>query len=93
MATAKTRRRQAANLLFVIFCGVATAIALVFLGAILYSLLKQGLGGVNLAVFTQSTPAPGSPGGSARSASPTWPGSPASPTRSTRRASRGRAPR
>jgi phosphate transport system permease protein len=63
MATAKARRRKAANVAFVAFCGMATAIALIFLGAILYSLLKQGLGGINLAVFTQSTPAPGSPGG------------------------------
>jgi phosphate transport system permease protein len=63
MATAKARRRKAANAAFVVFCGAATAIALTFLGAILYTLLKQGLGGINLAIFTQSTPAPGSPGG------------------------------
>ncbi len=33
------------------------------LSAILWSLFTQGFGGLNLAVFTQSTPAPGSPGG------------------------------
>ncbi len=40
-----------------------TLIALIALGAILYSLLKQGLGGLNMQVFTLDTPAPGSPGG------------------------------
>ena len=63
VASAKTRRRKTANFVFVIFCTVTTGIALLFLGAILYSLLKQGLGGLDLAIFTKSTPAPGSPGG------------------------------
>jgi phosphate transport system permease protein len=40
-----------------------TAIALAALGFIMWSLLSQGLGGINLHVFTMSTPAAGSPGG------------------------------
>jgi phosphate transport system permease protein len=46
-----------------VFCGVATVAALVALAAILFSLLTQGVGGLNLAVFTKTTPAPGSVGG------------------------------
>ena len=45
------------------FCWIVTALALVALAAILWSLLVQGLGGLNLDVFIKSTPAPGSPGG------------------------------
>lgn len=56
-------RRNAANALFVAFCTAAAALALAALAAILWSLASQGLGGLNLAVFTQDTPAPGSPGG------------------------------
>jgi len=33
------------------------------LALILYSLVVQGIGGMNLAIFTKSTPAAGSPGG------------------------------
>jgi phosphate transport system permease protein len=63
MASAQSLSRKLANGVFVAFCSVATIIALAALGAILYSLLKQGVGGINLAVFTMDTPAPGSPGG------------------------------
>ena len=56
-------RRKAKAGLFVGFCVLSTGLALVALVAILSSLLVQGLGGLNLAVFTQSTPAPGSMGG------------------------------
>ncbi len=56
-------RRKIANGAFIAACVVATALALLFLIAILVSLVQQGVGGLNLAVFTQSTPAPGSPGG------------------------------
>jgi phosphate transport system permease protein len=48
---------------FVGFCLLSTAIALTALAAILVSLLVEGVGGLNLAVFTHSTPAPGSMGG------------------------------
>jgi phosphate transport system permease protein len=43
--------------------GVATAIGLAFLAAILWTLLSRGFGGLSWAVFTQTTPAPGSSGG------------------------------
>lgn len=56
-------RRSLANGAFIAACAFATLLALLFLVAILVSLVVQGFGGLNLAVFTQSTPAPGSPGG------------------------------
>ncbi|RAK58245.1 phosphate ABC transporter permease PtsA [Phenylobacterium deserti] len=52
-----------ANYAFTGFCFAVTAVALLALAAILWSLLSQGLGGLNLDVFTLSTPAPGSRGG------------------------------
>lgn len=48
---------------FLTFCWVATGIAVLALAAILWSLLSQGLGGLDLNIFTRSTPAPGSEGG------------------------------
>jgi len=48
---------------FLAFCWAATGVALITLAAILWSLFGQGIGGLNLDVFTRSTPAPGSPGG------------------------------
>jgi phosphate transport system permease protein len=62
-STAKVARRQIADVAFKAFCVVVTAIALAALAAIIWSLLSQGLGGLDLAVFTKSTPAPGSMGG------------------------------
>ena len=56
-------RRSAANGAFVAFCTLATLLALTALAAILWSLASQGIGGLNLAVLTLDTPAPGSPGG------------------------------
>jgi phosphate transport system permease protein len=56
-------RRKAANSIFVALCALATMLALAALGLIMWSLLKQGLGGINLNVFTRDTPAPGSLGG------------------------------
>jgi phosphate transport system permease protein len=41
----------------------ATAVGLLFLGAILWTLLKNGLAGMSLQMFTQMTPPPGSAGG------------------------------
>ncbi len=56
-------RRSAANAAFIGACTLATIIAVGVLAAILVSLLHEGLGGLNAAVFTKSTPAPGSDGG------------------------------
>ena len=55
--------RKAANAIFVGACTTATAIAIIFLAAILVSLLVQGFGGINLQVFTNRTMSTGSPGG------------------------------
>lgn len=48
---------------FLTFCWVATGIAILALAAILWSLVSQGVGGLDLNIFTKSTPAPGSEGG------------------------------
>ncbi len=45
------------------FCVLVTAVALTALALILFSLLSQGVGGLNLDIFTKSTPAAGTPGG------------------------------
>lgn len=59
----KLGRRKAANLAFTGFCTLSAGLALLALSAILLSLLVKGVGGLDLQVFTQSTPAPGSEGG------------------------------
>ncbi|HEY2178037.1 MAG TPA: phosphate ABC transporter permease PstA [Caulobacteraceae bacterium] len=63
ISTARIGRRRIANMAFVGFCWAVTALALLALVLILYSLVNQGLGGINVATFTKSTPAPGTPGG------------------------------
>lgn len=55
--------RRIGEAVFLTFCWVATGIALLALTAILWSLLSQGVGGLDLNIFTKSTPAPGSVGG------------------------------
>jgi phosphate transport system permease protein len=55
--------RKITNVVFVGFCWLTTAVALAALAAILISLFKEGLGGMNLHVFTMDTPATGSEGG------------------------------
>ncbi len=63
MSSAKLVRRRVGDVAFKVFCVAVTALALVALAAILWSLLSQGLKGLNLDLFIKSTPAPGSPGG------------------------------
>jgi phosphate transport system permease protein len=63
VSAARIARRQIGNGVFVVFCCLVTVLALAALVAILWSLVTQGLAGMNLDVFTKSTPAPGSPGG------------------------------
>ena len=63
MSKVRIARRRIANLAFSSFCVAVTGVALIFLAAILWSLLSQGIGGLNLDVFIKSTPAPGSQGG------------------------------
>ena len=62
-ARAPSAARRLSNYAFLGFCWAATGVALMALAAILWSLVRQGVGGLNLEVFTRSTPAPGSEGG------------------------------
>jgi phosphate transport system permease protein len=63
MSAAKLARRRVTDIGFKIFCWVVTALALIALVAILWSLLSQGVGGLNLDVFTKRTMSTGSHGG------------------------------
>jgi phosphate transport system permease protein len=63
VSAARVARRRIANVLFMSFCVMVTVIALVALTAILYSLVTQGVAGINLKTFTMDTPAAGSEGG------------------------------
>lgn len=56
-------RRVFANAAFVSATSLATLVALAALALILFTLFRQGLGGLNLDIFLKSTPAPGSAGG------------------------------
>jgi phosphate transport system permease protein len=55
--------RKIVNLVALGLSALATTIGLVFLGAILWTLVKQGAAGMSIAVFTQNTPPPGSTSG------------------------------
>ncbi|MAZ78047.1 MAG: phosphate ABC transporter, permease protein PstA [Legionellaceae bacterium] len=57
------RVRQAKDLLFTGFCLMVTLLALFFLVAIIWSLVRLGLPGINLRLFIAPTPPPGSIGG------------------------------
>ncbi len=59
----RARRRRIANGVFVVLCGIATAIALTALVLILWTLLSKGIGGLNGMILTHDQPAPGSSGG------------------------------
>jgi phosphate transport system permease protein len=61
--TSRAIRRRAVNILFVAACAFATVLALGALALILWSLVSQGVGGLDTQVFTMTQPAPGSPGG------------------------------
>jgi phosphate transport system permease protein len=63
VAERMSRRRHRFNLIVKTLCVIATAIGLVFLVAILGTLLYLGFGGLHLSVFTQPTKPPGSGGG------------------------------
>ncbi len=60
-----TRRtiRKLINLAALGLSGLATAIGLFFLGAILWTLIRSGVAGLSLQLFTAMTPPPGSSGG------------------------------
>ena len=55
--------RKLSNVLALLLSGVATAIGLFFLGAILWTLVKNGLAGMSADLFTKMTPPPGAAGG------------------------------
>ena len=55
--------RKLTNVLALALSGLATAIGLFFLGAILWTLIRNGLAGVSLSLFTAMTPPPGGSGG------------------------------
>jgi phosphate transport system permease protein len=58
-----SRRRHNTNLIVKTLCVLATIIGLLFLAAILATLIWLGFGGLHWSVFTQSTKPPGSGGG------------------------------
>ena len=58
MSAAKLARRRVGDVAFKVFCVVVTAFALAALAAILWSLVTQGIKGLNLDLFIRSTPAP-----------------------------------
>lgn len=55
--------RKIVNQTFIVACVLATILAITALFFILWSLFVQGFGGLDAAVFTKNTPAPGSEGG------------------------------
>jgi phosphate transport system permease protein len=55
--------RKATNVIALCLSGLATAVGLFFLGAILWTLISNGLAGMSVALFTHNTPPPGSSGG------------------------------
>ncbi|MDR3487933.1 MAG: phosphate ABC transporter permease PstA [Bradyrhizobium sp.] len=61
MTTFASRRR--ASRFLIGLCIAATGFGLIFLSVILATLFYEGVSGLNLAVFTQMTPPPGSAGG------------------------------
>ncbi|MFL6600986.1 MAG: phosphate ABC transporter permease PstA [Steroidobacteraceae bacterium] len=55
--------RKVTNVVALCMSGLATAVGLFFLAAILWTLLSSGLAGMSVALFTQNTPPPGSSSG------------------------------
>jgi phosphate transport system permease protein len=56
-------RRRAVNTIILSLSFAATAVGLIWLAAILWTLLQNGIAAINIEIFTQSTPAPGNAGG------------------------------
>ncbi len=57
------RRRRLGNALAMVLSTVATAIGLLFLGWILWTLIAKGIGGIEMTLFTRDTPPPMAEGG------------------------------
>ncbi|MFC3549908.1 phosphate ABC transporter permease PstA [Lysobacter cavernae] len=62
-ADALYRRRRIVNAVSIVLACGAALFGLFFLGWILWTLIAKGLGGINLALFTQNTPPPMQEGG------------------------------
>jgi phosphate transport system permease protein len=56
-------RRRATNTVVLALSVAATAFGLIWLGVILWTLLRNGIGAITLDLFVQTTPPPGSAGG------------------------------
>jgi phosphate transport system permease protein len=63
MSRGNLRKRRITAAIALGASGLATAMGLAVLAAILWTLFSRGLEGLSLQVFTQTTPAPGSSGG------------------------------
>ena len=59
----RIERRKVASAIALALSGAATLVGLICLGAILWTLIGNGLSGLSLALFTQNTPPPGEAGG------------------------------
>jgi phosphate transport system permease protein len=59
----RARVRKMTNVVALVLSAVATLLGLACLGAILFTLLKNGFAGMSVALFTKMTPPPGSAGG------------------------------
>ncbi len=57
------RRRRLWSHAALTVCALATAAGLFVLGAILWTLISKGVGGLSASLFTESTPPPNEPGG------------------------------
>jgi phosphate transport system permease protein len=63
VSAARIATRRFSNGAFVAFCYAVTAIALVFLAAVLWTLIQKGVAGMSPDIFTMDTPPAGSRGG------------------------------
>ncbi len=63
MAATLSRRRQRRNFVIKVFCILATVVGLVVLASILFTLLRLGIGGLKVTVFTHMTKPSGEDGG------------------------------
>ncbi len=63
LQSSRYARRRATNMLFIGLTGLCTLIALIALTMILWSLVVNGIGGLDTDVFTMVQPPPGSDGG------------------------------
>jgi phosphate transport system permease protein len=59
----RSTMRKFTNVTALCLSGLATAVGLFCLGAILWTLIANGLAGMSVALFTQNTPPPGGSGG------------------------------